>query len=282
MLKLVLVFFGIAISFVSTAFSSEFEVVKKQDVEFEPLNPLRGDASPQAGVLWGDISKDVPTGTLVTFTKGFSSPPHIHNITYRAIVITGAVHNDDPEAAMMWMGAGSFWTQPAGESHITAATVGDRTLIFLEIKDGPYLVMPSEQAFDSGERPLNLDFRNFVWLTPHDTTWLEGIASNPIQPQPKMAFLWGSVNKDERHGSMIMMPAGSSGRLHNTNAALRAVVIRGEVDLTGKNRTSVTRLEAGSYAGSLKREPLHYSCRSDTPCLIYVSTRGRYRFKKSP
>ena len=52
---------------------------------------------------------------------GFSSPPHIHNVTYRAMVIKGLVHNDDPEAENMWMPPGSFWTQPAGEAHITSA-----------------------------------------------------------------------------------------------------------------------------------------------------------------
>lgn len=60
-------------------------------------------------------------GISVRFNPGFSSPPHIHNITYRGIVIEGLLHNDDPTAESMWLPAGSFWTQPAGEDHITAA-----------------------------------------------------------------------------------------------------------------------------------------------------------------
>ena len=99
---------------------------------------------------------------LVTFLDGFQSPPHIHNITYRAVVIDGAVHNDDPAAQKMWMGPGSFWTQPVGESHITAAR-GDNPTIFLEILSGPYLVKPEKEAFEAGERPINLDARNITW-----------------------------------------------------------------------------------------------------------------------
>jgi Domain of unknown function (DUF4437) len=116
--------------------------------------------------------KNVPSGVLLKFAGGFSSPPHIHNITYRAVVISGAAHNDDPEAANMWMGPGSFWTQPAGEVHITSAQSGPGATAFLEILEGPYLVQPPHQAFDNGERPLNLEERNVVWLTPNDITWI--------------------------------------------------------------------------------------------------------------
>ena len=98
-----------------------FEVIMVSEVKWEQLNPARGDKSPQAGTLWGDRKGTVPTGFLAKFVDGFSSPPHIHNATYRAVVISGRIHNDDPNAADMWMSTGSFWTQPKGEVHITAA-----------------------------------------------------------------------------------------------------------------------------------------------------------------
>lgn len=64
------------------------------------------------------------SGSLVTFVDGFQSPPHIHNITYRAVVIRGRIHNDDPEAARLWMEPGSYWTQPAGEApQLRAVTI---------------------------------------------------------------------------------------------------------------------------------------------------------------
>ena len=48
-------------------------------------------------------------------------------------------------AKEMWMPAGSFWTQPRGESHITAAS-GDSNVAYIEIEDGPYLVRPVDDA----------------------------------------------------------------------------------------------------------------------------------------
>jgi uncharacterized protein DUF4437 len=171
-----------------------------------PLNPARGDASPQAGVLWGDIRKNVPSGVLLKFADGFSSPPHIHNVTYRAVVISGAVHNDDPEAANMWMGPGSFWMQPAGKVHITSAQSGPGATALLEILEGPYLVLPPHQAFDNGERPMNLEERNVVWLTPNDITWISQTENAVAEDDVKISFLWGRPNAGELNGTFLKLP----------------------------------------------------------------------------
>ena len=82
------------------------KVVLMSEVKWEQLNPARGDNSPKAGTLWGDRKGSVPTGFLVKFVDGFSSPPHIHNVSYRGVVISGLIHNDDPDAADIWMPAG--------------------------------------------------------------------------------------------------------------------------------------------------------------------------------
>lgn len=116
------------------------EVRLASEIQWQKLNPARGDASPQAGTIWGDQTKDGESGFLVKFVDGFSSPPHIHNITYRGIVIGGGLHNDDPDAKHMWMEVGSYWTQPAGEVHITAAR--GSSIGYVEIQSGPYLVKP--------------------------------------------------------------------------------------------------------------------------------------------
>lgn len=70
-----------------------------EDLEWGDLNPARGASSPRAANLWGDRSTPGAAGFLVKFREGFSSPPHIHNVTYRALVLEGEVHNDDPDAA---------------------------------------------------------------------------------------------------------------------------------------------------------------------------------------
>ena len=44
------------------------KVVLLSEVKWSPLNPARGDQSPQAGTLWGDRNEKVPTGFLVKST----------------------------------------------------------------------------------------------------------------------------------------------------------------------------------------------------------------------
>jgi len=254
------------------------EVVSRSDIQFQPLNPARGDASPKAGVLWGDIRKDVPTGALIEFADGFSSPPHIHNITYRGVVISGAVHNDDPYAENLWMAPGSFWTQPAGEPHITAAAKGSKATAFLEILEGPYLVRPSLEAFDNGERPVNLEARNIVWLDSSDVTWLEQPRTSASADGPKMAFLWGSPQDGQKNGTFLKMPSSFSGKLRGNGSWLRAVVIQGHISHQLSGESDVRNLEPGSYFGSKGGTVHEVACGAQGECLIYVSSEGRYAF----
>ena len=79
-----------------TKVKTKTEIVLASEVKWRHLNPARGDASPAAGTLWGDQTKDGESGFLVRFREGFASPPHIHNITYRGFVIAGELHNNDP------------------------------------------------------------------------------------------------------------------------------------------------------------------------------------------
>lgn len=253
------------------------EVVPRSEIDLQPLNPLRGDASPKAGVLWGDIKQDVPTGTLIEFVEGFSSPPHIHNITYRAVVITGAVHNDDPQAARMWMGPGSFWTQPAGETHITAAKEGSQATAFLEIMEGPYLVRPAAEEFDNGERPINLEAGNIVWLDASDVSWIDPSGVPAAVEAPQVAFLWGTPDPGQRNGTFLKLPAGYSGTLRGNSAWLRAVLIEGQLShrLAGAD-APVADLAPGSYFGSTEEAEHALTCTAVAACLIYISTEGRY------
>ena len=201
---------------------ADTKVVPANEVEWGYLNPLRGDKSPGAADLWGDRTQDTATGMLVRFNKGFESPPHIHNITYRGIVIEGQMHNDDPSAAKMWMPTGSFWTQPAGEDHTTAAN-DSTNLIYLEIDEGPYLVKPSNAHFDNGERPVNLHINNMVWLHDSDLATLsaEGV---------KATYLWGDTQ--DVFGSMLFLPAGFNGTITAYGQSFKAVVIKGAVNYT--------------------------------------------------
>ena len=252
------------------------EIVKFSDVTYQPLNPARGDAAPQAGVLWGDIAKDVPTGAIIKFGENFSSPPHIHNITYRGIVIEGAVHNDDPDAANMWMGPGSFWSQPAGEPHITSAAAEGGATIFLEILEGPYLVRPTEEAFDNHELPVNLDSSNVVWLSTDDVTWIDQPAAKDNTAAPQLAYLWGETSAN--NATFLKIPAGTSGTLESNAGLLRAVTISGKTDLTVPEGSTESDLVPGSYFSSETGGSYDLSCQIEDDCMLYVRAEGKYTF----
>ena len=243
---------------------STVTVVSVTDVDWEQLNPARGDKSPAAGTLWGDRRGAVPTGFLARFVDGFSSPPHIHNATYRAVVISGLIHNDDPDAAEMWMPPGSFWTQPRGEAHITAAR-GVSSVALVEIDKGPYLVLPPGQAFDSGERPINIDASNLVWVD------LPGTPDSANRP--RLAYLWGNLQQGQPNGTFVKLPAGFRGNIHSHGASFRAVVIKGELQYQGVDTQT---LAPGSYFGS-EGEAIHQVLsQTGEESVIYVHTDGRY------
>lgn len=268
---------GLALLTTMVAADQSIDVVTKGDIQFQPLNPLRGDASPKAGVLWGDIKKDVPTGTLLEFADGFSSPPHIHNITYRAVVISGALHNDDPEAKVAWMEPGSYWTQPAGENHITAAKAGDKATAFLEILEGPYLVRPASEEFDNGERPINLNARNVVWLDASDISWVNSTNTLRSESGVEIAFLWEQHEPSEQNGTFLKLPSGFAGTLRDAGDWMRSVVITGEiqhhVDTADQELNS---LEAGTYFGSKDKTFNTIKCVGESSCILYISAIGRY------
>ncbi|MBK1856066.1 DUF4437 domain-containing protein [Verrucomicrobiaceae bacterium 5K15] len=244
-------------------------VVALADVKWTPLNKARGDASPQAATLWGDRAGDAATGFLVKFKDGFSSPPHIHNVTYRGVVISGLIHNDDPAAAKMWMPSSSYWTQPAGENHITAAK-GENNMALIEIDSGPYLVLPSDKATDNGERPINVHESNIVWQDATETTRIEVGAS---QKSPQMALLWMKADQARTNGSLLKLPAGFQGELRTGKGRFRAVVVNGQVAMQQDEKSS--KLVAGSYFTHLGATV--YRLKTEKETVLYLRHAGGYR-----
>ncbi len=239
------------------------KILPVTDVVWEQLNPARGDKSPKAGTLWGDRKDAVPTGFLAQFVNGFSSPPHIHNATYRAVVISGLIHNDDPAAEPMWMPAVSFWTQPAGEVHITAAK-GTHNLALVEIDEGPYLVKPTNDAFDNGEKPVNIDASNIVWTGKNCGT--------PVPCGPQIAYLWGSLEEGASYGTFLKLPAGFKGKLHSYGSVFHAVVVRGQLQ---HSSSGTHTLDPGSYFGS-ERMALHAVSSLGGGVIVYIHTNGKF------
>lgn len=252
----------------------DIQIVPASNVTWSPLNPARGAASPQAGALWGDRTDTGASGFLVRFTKGFSSPPHIHNITYRGVVISGLLHNDDAGDTEFWMPTGSFWTQPAGDAHITAAS-GETNIAYIEIDSGPYLVRPTDQSFDTGEREINVDRSNIVWLDARALKWIKQGKGRADKDQAKVAFLWGDPDSGKPSGTMLKLPSSFSGTLQATGTFLHAVVIEGELLSSQPNQSAVS-LAPGSYIGATDANGLHFSLATTAGSILYIRTDGAY------
>jgi quercetin dioxygenase-like cupin family protein len=250
--------------------ASSVEVLPVAEVEWEQLNPARGDRSPQAGTLWGDRNGAVPTGFLVRFADGFSSPPHIHNTNYRAVVISGLIHNNHPLAVKRWMPAGSFWTQPKGQVHITAAQ-GDNTVALVEIDEGPYLVQPPDERVEIKEKPILVAASNVAWGTP--------AGMNPKPGGIRLAHLWGNIKDDQANGSFLKLPSGFKGTINSRGSTFRAVVILGAVNhIDG----GAKQLNAGSYFGSTGEAVHKIAALPDEDTILYIRTDGRYDISQAP
>ncbi|WP_422106342.1 DUF4437 domain-containing protein [Winogradskyella sp.] len=248
------------------------KVVLSSEIVWEKLNPARGDQSPQAGTIWGDRQGTIATGFLAKFVDGFSSPPHIHNVTYRAVVIEGLIHNDDPNAETMWMKPGSFWTQPAGEAHITSAK-GETTIAYVEIDYGPYLVKPINEGFDNGERPVNIEASNIQWLNSNQTRW--------IHPETKaeMSFLWDHKQMKGLKGVFVKLSPGFKGYLKSDSNTFHAVVIRGKTNYKMPKTEAIKQLDAGSYFTSLGQS-VHTIFNSDEgAAVLYIRTNGEIKIE---
>lgn len=246
------------------------QVVLSSEINWEKLNPARGDKSPQAGTLWGDRKGKVPTGFLAKFVDGFSSPPHIHNVTYRAMVIKGLIHNDDPQAEKMWMPPGSFWTQPAGESHITAAK-GEDCIAYVEIDHGPYLVKPIEEVFDNGERPINIDKNNIMWLNATESKIID-----KKQPKVEVAYLWedGAMT-----GKLVKLPNDFEGKIISDGEEFHAVVIIGAPTYLMPKSDEEKSLDPGSYFTSKGKSKHSIKVTKGGETTIYIRTNGTIKIQ---
>lgn len=239
-----------------------------KDIEFVPLNPARGDKAPQAGAIYGNIRENVPTGYIGKFKNGFSSPPHIHNVTYRAIVMNGEFHNADEKSPNFWMPQGSVWTQAQGQPHITSAQ-GENAMAYIQIETGPYLVKPVSEAFESKDRSMNIDASNVMYLGAKETRLVEkGSAA-------KVAFLW-KLNNGEQ-GYLLKLPSGFKGKINSKGSVFFAVVIKGNVAYTMPNTKKATNLDQGSHFES-KAEAIH-DISTDKETLIYIRTNGDFKVK---
>ena len=264
----------------SRAGDENFTILKASDISWGALNPARGSAGPRAADLWGDRTTGDATGFLVRFADGFSSPPHIHNTTYRGIVIEGLIHNDDPDAEELWMPPGSYWMQPAGEVHITSAK-GEGRLAYIEIQNGPYLVQPPEEASDNGERSINVHPTNLVWLDASTSRFIQLPEGDAAAAGARVAFLWGDPQDDRPSGSLVALPAGITASLQSDDTHARLVVIKGHVRLQPPGSDDPAAIGPGSLIESRGQDTTRITFSTEDGSWLYVRNSGSFELEVS-
>ncbi|MEM7676575.1 MAG: DUF4437 domain-containing protein, partial [Myxococcota bacterium] len=192
---------------------------------------------------------------LLRPVDGFRSPPHIHNVSYRAVVIRGLIHNDAPEAKDRWMAQGAYWTQAKGAVHITAAQ-GPETLAYIEIDEGPYLVWPVDRAFEADQKSRNIDAKDIAWTS--------------TKKDVEVAALWGDSTNGGIHGSFFRIPPGFQGTLQNIGSSFRGVLVAGAFNL------GEISLKPGAYFDAFEPTAQRISCEGKEACIVYTRTKGAF------
>lgn len=178
-------------------------------------------------------------------------------------MIDGLVHNDDPAEPNLWLPAGSYWTQPAGDVHITSAQ-GSYNIALIEINQGPYLVKPVEEAFDNGE--------TMIRVPGTDVQWTE----LPGAPNVKKVHLWNASEDGALKGTLIRLPQGFSGTLETTSPSFQAVVIQGNLVYDQNNNGTTQALAPGSMFSSTGSSQHRITACEQSDCVIYLRSNDQF------
>ncbi|WP_256451672.1 DUF4437 domain-containing protein [Lutibacter sp. A64] len=144
-------------------------------------------------------------------------------------------------------------------------------MAFLDIQEGPYLVKPTSEAFDNGERPINVDKTNMVWLNANDIEWVA------TKSNVATAFLWGSHEKNQLRATLLKLPAGFNGKIKNLNPNFRTVVISGSIIHQFSKKEAKNKLAPGSYFGVKQNKTSTISAAKET--IIYIRSNGKFKVK---
>ena len=159
--------------------------------------------------------------------------------------------------------------------HITSSRGAG--IAYIEIENGPYLVLPTEEANDNGERPINVISSNMVWLDASSTSRIKQPATGASgEKDPEIVFLWGKPEKDQLNGTLVKLPAEFDGELQSQGARLQAVVIHGHSKLKRPNGSNFKTLEPGSYVSSEGQAKHEILCEANEGCLVYVRSVGNF------
>ncbi len=101
---------------------------------FSPVFPDQPD-----GAAWSFMfgSEKTPSAFFIRVPPGFTSPKHRHTSAYFGVVLEGLVKNGPDVELAPELPAGSYWSQKAGEEHVTACLAKTPCLSFI-VYEGPF------------------------------------------------------------------------------------------------------------------------------------------------
>ena len=146
----------------------------------------------------------------------------------------------------------------------------------LKLSKGHISFLPEEEAFDNGERPVNVDASNVIWLDASNINWINLSGITTFEDEPEIAFLWGQPQDGELNGTMIKLPAGFTGEIRSSGSIFRAVVIQGQPQYQVSGETEIKTLAPGSYFGSKEESVYQISSEAEEESIIYVRTKGKF------
>ena len=182
--------------------------------------------------------------------------------------MNGELHNDDENAPTMWMPLGSIWTQPKGQPHITSAQ-GKNAMAYIEIDSGPYLVKPVSESFESGEKPINIDSSNVIYLGKDESKLIDKNCNAQI------AYTWKKKNGEK--GYLLKLPVVSIGKIFSEGTVFFRNVIKGNVAYTMPNSENPIDLDRGSHFRS-KAKAIH-DISVNEESLVYIRTNNKFIVK---
>lgn len=128
---------------------------------------------------------------------------------------------------------------------------------------------PTSEALDNGERPVNVDKTNLVWLNAKDIEWINE------KSKVKTAFLWGSHEKNQLRVTLLKLPAGFKGKIQNLSPSFRAVIISGGLTHQFAKNGEKKELNAPSYFGAEENATSIISAEKET--VIYIRSNGSFK-----
>ena len=122
-----------------------------------------------------------------------------------------------------------------------------------------------DDAFQTAEVPINIDASNLVWCDFGDPS-----------SEAKLAYLWGTPEKENLNGTLLKVPRGTSVVVSSRNADFRAIVIQGQPDYRKPDTGETLTLEPGSFFMANAAAKHRVTADDQSDLILYIRSNGNF------